>query len=786
MAQAGRATADKRMAELIDLIRHHDHRYYVLDEPSIPDAEYDELMAELRSLEAEHPELVRSDSPTRRVGGTADSAFDPVRHEQPMLSLDNAFSEADLTAFDRRVRERLGEKGAVRYHAEPKLDGLAVSLLYRDGELRRAATRGDGTVGEDVTHTVRNLGDVSLKLSGGDIPSRLEVRGEIFMSHAGFQALNDAQRKRGEKTFVNPRNAAAGSVRQLDPRIARRRPLSLFCYGIGVLAGHDGFATQSEMLQALAGWGLPVSPEARPVIGVEEAVEYYRSVLERRDTLEYDIDGVVFKVERRDWQQQLGQLSRAPRWAIAYKFPAQEKTTVLRNVEFQVGRTGAITPVARLKPVFVGGATVSNATLHNLDEIQRKDVRIGDTVIVRRAGDVIPEVVAVVKAERPPTAKPIKMPEKCPECHSPVRQDRKTVRQKTAQREVVMAVYRCTGRLSCPAQLLESIRHFVSRSALDIEGLGDRSIQVFYDQGWIKGIVDIFRLNPEFIAELSGYGEVSAKKLKDEIEHKSQVELARFIYALGIPSIGRTLAQKLADKLGAFSRLRRAPYEVLSCIDDVGVDVATNIENFFSDKHNREQLSDLVDGQSPCIHLMGEQKPASSFVENLQIANIVDTWAIKGVGHKSAQLLAGQVSFLADLAEVEVPKDSGVHVHRAADALRQYLGEPPRLLRAREIDRQLLDWGIHWSQDRWSNVETESDGALTGKTFVLTGTLEGMTRDEAKEWIEAAGGKVTGSVSSKTDYLVAGEAAGSKLDKARKLGVTVLDEAGLAQLLPAK
>lgn len=773
---APKPQAARRVRELRERIRYHDHRYYQLDEPEIPDAEYDALMAELQALEAEFPELADADSPTRRVGGEADAAFTPVGHELPMLSLENGFEDADLAAFDRRVRERLGEEGTIAYYAEPKLDGLAVNLRYEDGELVLAATRGDGETGEDVTHSVRTIPAVPLSLKGKQVPRRLEARGEIFMSHAGFERLNASQRKRGEKTFVNPRNAAAGSVRQLDARVSRRRPLEIFCYGIGLIDGAVVPDTQSELIQAMADWGLPVSPEGRRIEGLEACLDYYQDMLARRDTLAYDIDGVVYKVDRRDLQARLGQVSRAPRWALAQKFPAQEKTTVLRDVEFQVGRTGAITPVARLEPVFVGGATVSNATLHNLDEIRRKDVRIGDTVIVRRAGDVIPEVVSVVMERRPKNTKAIEFPSHCPVCDSEV------------VREEGEAVHRCTGRMNCPAQQLETLRHFVSRGALDIEGLGEKSLRRFFELEWVRRPSDILGLRhrAEAMRELEGFGERSVEKLLEEIDQKRRVPLARFIHALGIPSVGATLAKTLAHCLGRFENLRSAPLPVLLMIPDVGSGVAGYIRDFFEDPGNAKEVDELLRGEQG-IELQDEHDFAADFVHALTLDGLLKALNRRGVGKKAAETAAAHFSTLEALYQAgqsgldQLEGSEGRSLRGLVAALTEHDAWPVLL----ETEKRLLDWGIHWTQDRSRWDTEEGGGVLSGKTFVLTGTLPSLTRDEARAMIEAVGGKVTGSVSSKTDFLVAGEAAGSKLAKAEKLGVSVLDEESLKALLSA-
>jgi DNA ligase (NAD+) len=671
MRRGGTNDPAARAESLRERIRHHNYLYHVLDDPEIPDADYDRLLQELRELEATHPELLSPDSPTQRVGGEAVSAFRPVRHRVPMLSLDNAFEEEDLVNFDRRVRERLGAEAVVEYWAEPKLDGLAVSLLYEEGRLVCAATRGDGATGEDVTHSVRTIESVPLRLYGSGWPPVMEVRGEIFLSQEGFRRLNEAQRGAGEKTFVNPRNAAAGSVRQLDPKVTGRRPLEIYCYGTGHREGGPGIKTQKALLAKLRDWGLRVSPEGRVVKGLEGCLAYHGELLERRDRLGYDIDGVVFKVNRLDWQQDLGQISRAPRWAVAHKFPAQEKTTVLRDVEFQVGRTGAVTPVARLEPVFVGGATVSNATLHNMDEVRRKDVRIGDTVIVRRAGDVIPEIVGVLSSERPANARKIRLPRKCPVCGSDV------------LREEGEAVARCQGGLACSAQRKEAIKHFASRRALDIDGLGDKLVDQLVERGLVKSPADLFRLDADTLSGLERMGDKSAANLIAAMERVKQPELDRFLYALGIREVGEATARNLAAHFGSLRQVMEASREALEGVPDVGPIVAAHIQHFFQQDSNRGVLQDL---------------------------------AVVGLRPREAAIV-------------------------------------------------------------------RRGGGLDGKTFVLTGSLEGMARDEARARIEAKGGRVTGSVSKKTDYLVAGADPGSKRDKAQALGVEVLDKAGLLRLL---
>ncbi len=658
-------------------LRHHANLYYVLDQPEIPDAEYDRLYRQLQDLEAEHPEYIRSDSPTQRVGAKPLTSFSQVRHRVPMLSLDNVFSEDELAAFNKRLRDRLETEQELVFSAEPKLDGLAVSLVYEQGELVQAATRGDGNTGEDVTSNIRTIQSVPLRLLGEKIPDVLEVRGEVFMPKAAFNKLNAEASANDEKTFVNPRNAAAGSLRQLDPAVTAHRSLAMYCYALGYVDGDLPSHTHSEALATLRHLGLPVCNEIEIVTGVEGCMHFYHAILKKRDALPYDIDGVVYKVDDISLQEKLGFVSRAPRWAIAHKFPAQEEMTQLEGVDFQVGRTGALTPVARLKPVFVGGVTVSNATLHNMDEVRRKDIRVGDTVIVRRAGDVIPEVVAAVTSRRSGDEDMIHLPEHCPVCQSDIEQ---------VEGE---AVARCTGGLFCRAQQVEAIKHFASRKAMDIDGLGDKLVEQLVEAGMIKSVADIYTLEKEQIAELERMGEKSAENLIAAIDRSRTVSLARFIYALGIREVGEATARNLADAYQGIEKLKAADEEDLQTVPDIGPVVAKHIVHFFRQPHNLEVIDQLLDKK------------------------------------------IGAIQFEA------VP------------------------------------------------VVKASSSALSGKTVVITGTLSGITRDEAKQSLLAAGAKVTGSVSAKTDYLLAGEKAGSKLSKAEKLGVTIIDEAALEKLLSA-
>ncbi len=655
-------------------IRHHNHRYHALDDPEIPDAEYDRLMRQLQDIESDYPELISSDSPTQRVGDAPISAFATVQHAMPMLSLGNAFSEQELRDFNSRLLARLDLEAdaTLVYSAEPKLDGAAVSLMYEDGVLVQGATRGDGTTGEDITHNVRTIEAIPLRLIGDDYPKRLEVRGEIFMPRAGFDAYNQKALAAGEKTFVNPRNAAAGSLRQLDPRLTANRPLDMYAYSVGVVEGGSVPAKHSEIIAKLQEWGIKVCPQSQVVDGVDGCLAYYESIGSQRDDLAYDIDGVVYKIDDIALQERLGFVSRAPRWAVAHKFPAQEELTTVEAVEFQVGRTGAVTPVARLEPVFVGGVTVSNATLHNIDELHRKDVRVGDTVIVRRAGDVIPEVASVVLSRRVKGARQVQLPKVCPVCSSPV------------EREEGETVARCTGGLICKAQRAEALKHFVSRRALDVEGFGAKLIEQLVDNDRLLTPADVFGLTHEELAGLERMGEKSASNLMSSIIESKSTTLPRFLYSLGIREVGEATAASLASHFGRLENVIAASDEDLQEVDDVGPVVASRLRSFFQQEDNLDVIE------------------------------------------------------------------------------------------------RLKESGLTWPE---SDPVESAVGAFTGKTFVITGTLPSMSRDEAKELIQQNGGKVTGSVSSKTDYLVAGEKAGSKLAKAEKLQIEVLDEAALTALL---
>ena len=706
-------SVESKIAELRRQLNEYGYRYHVLDDPIVPDAEYDRLFRELVELENEYPELVTQDSPTQRVGERPLSEFAEVRHEVPMLSLDNAFSSDDLIAFDKRVRDRL-DVAEIYYTAEVKLDGLAISLLYHRGKLVRAATRGDGTTGEDVTSNIRTIKSIPLALRATGHPAKLEVRGEVFMTKSGFEELNNRLQKEHEekqktekeklkaekekllkaqegkllkaqeeklkaqeeklkaqevKLFANPRNAAAGSLRQLDSRTTAARPLQFFAYGTGIIEGGEIPTSHFEILQSLKTWGLPGSAETRRVSGVEQCISFYQQIADKRPRLPHEIDGIVYKVDDLKLQAELGFVSRAPRWAIAYKFPPEEALTRVLDIEVQVGRTGALTPVARLDSVRVGGVNVTNATLHNADEVQRKDVRVGDTVVVRRAGDVIPEVVRVIPEKRPETAQPFRMPGECPVCLSPT------------ERIEGEAVLRCTGGLHCRAQVIQSIIHFASRTAMDIEGLGNKLVEQLFDTGLIRNIADLYHLEHETVAALERMGDKSAENLLRAIETSKTTRFDKFLYALGIREVGETTARNLASNF-QLDEIKTATQEDLCQIRDIGPVVAGNIVRFFQDERN---------------------------------ISVIDKVIASGVG--------------------------------------------------------------------WESRHDDQPAGLQGKTFVITGTLASLSRDEAKDRLISLGAKVSGSVSGKTDYLVVGKNPGSKLDKARSLDIQILDEAGLCEIL---
>ncbi|WP_312243280.1 NAD-dependent DNA ligase LigA [Stutzerimonas nitrititolerans] len=778
-------TAAERIAELRSEIDAHNYRYYVLDEPSVPDAEYDRLFKELRAMETEHPELVTPESPTQRVGGEALAAFGQVRHEVPMLSLGNAFEEQDLTDFDRRAREGLdlpagdlfGDGAELEYSCEPKLDGLAVSLLYENGHLVRGATRGDGSTGEDISANVRTVRNIPLKLHGSGWPAVLEVRGEIYMPKAGFEALNARQLESGGKPFANPRNAAAGSLRQLDSKITASRPLELCAYGVGRSDGELA-DTHIGILQALKGWGLPISRELKLARGLAECREYFQAMGEKRDALPYEIDGVVFKVNSIAQQRELGFRAREPRWAIAHKFPAREEITELLGVEFQVGRTGAITPVARLKPVQVAGVTVSNATLHNMDEVARLGVMIGDTVIVRRAGDVIPQILGIIAERRPADARAVAVPESCPVCGSAVERTQLIKRSKGRETVSEGSIYRCVGRLACQAQLKQAIIHFVSRRAMDIDGLGDKIVEQLVDKELIRSPADLYCLTFEQVVALEGFAEVSSRNLLKSIEASRTPTLARFIYALGIPDVGEETAKLLARALGSLERVACALPDVLVYLPDVGLEVAHEIHSFFQDAHNRLVIEQL---RERGVELQEEGDLHPEFAACATLAGLLDKLDIPFIARTGAQRLADRFGSLEaiigadwlDLRQVERLNE------KAARALRDYFNVPENAQRARDVEAQLRDFGMHWQSERKS-VEGLP---LAGQTWVLTGTLEAMSRDEAKVQLEALGAKVSGSVSARTNCVVAGPGAGSKLAKANELGLKVLDEPAFLEQL---
>ena len=775
--------AHTRILALRAELDQHNYRYHVLDEPSIPDAEYDRLFRELKALEAEHPQWITPDSPTQRVGSAALSAFTQVRHEVPMLSLGNAFDESDMREFDRRVQEGLdlpaadllGGGAEVEYSCEPKLDGLAVSLLYQDGHLVRGATRGDGTTGEDISVNVRTVRNIPLKLHGSGWPAVLEVRGEVFMSKAGFDRLNEAQLQAGGKTFANPRNAAAGSLRQLDSRITASRPLEFCCYGLGQVS--QEFAdTHIGNLKQLQQWGMPISHELKLAKGIGECLDYYRDIGERRAALPYEIDGVVFKVNSLASQRELGFRAREPRWAIAHKFPAMEELTQLLDVEFQVGRTGAVTPVARLKPVKVAGVTVSNATLHNMDEVARLGLMIGDTVIIRRAGDVIPQVVQVVLERRPDDARPVHIPQSCPVCGSHVERTQLIKRSKGRETVSEGAVYRCVGRLACGAQLKQAIIHFVSRRAMDIEGLGEKSVEQLVDEGLVRSPADLYILSFEQIVDLEGFAELSSKNLLAAIADSKRPTLARFIYALGIPDVGEETAKVLARSLASLERVQRALPQVLTYLPDIGLEVAYEIHSFFSDAHNQQVIGQLLERG---LELQDQGELGAEFAASTTLGGLIDKLHIPSVGPGGAQKLAEKFGSLQGVIEADWLDMRQALPEKQAKSVREFFDSPDNARAALAIEAQLRDFGMHWQSEK----KTVEGLPLAGQTWVLTGSLELMSRDVAKARLESLGAKVSGSVSGKTHCVVAGPGAGSKLVKANELGLKVLDEEAFVAFL---
>ena len=662
---------NKQINYLKSVIREHDHRYYVLDDPQISDHEYDSLLRELKKLEDSHPELITSDSPTQRVGGSPISEFNQIQHSKPMLSLGNAFGIDELEAFNKRINDTL-DVNDVEFNAELKFDGLAVTILYENGIMKYAATRGDGSVGEDVTHNIKTIKTIPLKLHGENHPRTFEVRGEVLMDKNDFKELNEYQISLGQKTFANPRNAAAGSLRQLDPKITAKRKLKFYAYSLGQVDQDLRLTNHTDILEYIHNAGIPISSYSERVVGINQMQHFYEDILKKRNNLPFDIDGIVYKVNSIKNQENLGYVSKAPRWAIAYKFPAEEAETVVNDINVQVGRTGVVTPVARLQPVFVSGVTVTNATLHNEDEMLRKDIRIGDSVIVRRAGDVVPEVVRVIKEKRPSTAKVFKMPQYCPICNSQViRIDGE-------------AAQRCTGQLKCEAQAKQAISHYVSRKAMNIEGLGAKIIDHFFEKGMIKNISDIYQLDYEEIQKMEGFGEKSAENLKGAIELSKNTTLAKFIYALGIRNVGEATSKDIVKKLGTLDNVMKASIDDFLEINDVGPVVAQSLHQFFQEDENKVIINNII------------------------------------------------------------------------------------------------EFGVKWD-DQVQNVT--NDQKLNQQTFVVTGTLENFSRDEIKELIENNGGKVSGSVSKKTSYVIIGDNPGSKADKAAGLGVKIINEKQLMELL---
>ena len=824
------ANPRERVQALRDLIAHHDRRYHAEDAPEIPDADYDALKRELEALEARFPELASADSPTQRVGAKPSPAFQEVRHALPMLSITNAMSAAEIADFVRGVENDLGVT-APDFSAEPKLDGLAVSLRYVDGRFVQGATRGDGTTGEEVTANLRTIADVPQALAGKGFPRVLEVRGEIYMSRASFDHYNAQARAVGAKVLANPRNGAAGSLRQKDPEVTAQRPLSFFAYGVGQVEGIALPPTHSACLKRLRQWGFPVSDLNEVVKGLDGLLAYYQRIGELRDSLPFDIDGVVYKLDDHSLQQRMGFISRAPRWARAHKYPPQERSTVVEAIGIQIGRTGAATPVARLQPVQLAGVTVTNATLHNADQIARLDVRVGDTVIVRRAGDVIPEIVSVVRDQRPPRTVPWSMPTHCPVCNAQI------------VREEGLAVWRCSGEISCPAQLREAVRHFASRRAMNIDGLGDEYIEALVDAGIVRNLADVFavrrddllwiqlvlktRTPAKFLERLADHGSAAmlaryakllgempadaeafghwrtpllaggtpalqwnaarigtdwAQNLVGAIARSRTTTLERFLFSLGIKHVGEATARDLARWFGDFSLLRHFPWPVFMLVPGVGKEVASALGQFFSQSANQQVIDAmfaqgvrLVEGQAPDPALWEGEPPRLSLAWLVGEGKI----DIPHVGRKGAHALL-QDRTVDELRKSDVDALCGKDrkSRSAATALKEWLAEPANLTLLQQVEATILALRQITPTDRGEVVQP-----LAGKTFVLTGELASMKRQQAQRQLEALGAKVAGSVSRNTSVVIAGESAGSKLQKARELGVEVWDEAALLRLL---
>ncbi|MBB5737354.1 DNA ligase (NAD+) [Xanthomonas arboricola] len=819
-------------AQRIDALRRRiedaNYRYHVLDEPQMADVDYDRLMRELEALEAAHPELASADSPTQRVGHLAASRFAEVRHALPMLSLGNAFSDEEVTEFVRRISERLEVKRPV-FSAEPKLDGLAISLRYENGEFVQGATRGDGATGEDVSANLRTVKAIPLRLRGEGWPQVLEVRGEVYMPRTAFETYNAQMRLQGGKVLANPRNGAAGSLRQLDARITAQRPLSFFAYGVGEVSEGMLPQTHSAILAQLRAWGLPVSALVEVVQGSDGLLAYYQRVGEARDGLPFDIDGVVYKLDDLAGQREMGFVSRAPRWAIAHKFPAQEQSTTVEAIEIQIGRTGAATPVARLKPVHVAGVIVTNATLHNADQIARLDVRVGDTVIVRRAGDVIPEVAGVVAEQRPPGTRPWQMPTQCPVCGSEI------------VREEGEAVWRCSGELTCPAQRKEAFRHFVSRRAMDVDGLGEKFIEVLADSGVVQGVADLYLLNVDQLLQLrlistaesphaflrearehlasGAYGQLEntvvgigvdlagereapqtwqadllraglpafdwnrkkiatkwAENLIEAIEQSRDTTLERFLFALGIEHVGESTAKALSAWFGDLELIRHLPWPLFKRVPDIGGEVARSLGHFFDQPGNQQAIDDLLQRG---VRIGDAHPPSPRLREALSFASVLQDMDIPKVTPVRAQQLAAAVASFDALrsAGSDALLQAGVPAPVVASLL-QWLERPENAALA-SAAQQAMETVL----SRLPDADVQQTGPLDGQTVVITGTLAALTRDAAKQRLEALGAKVAGSVSKKTAFLVAGEEAGSKLDKAQSLGVEIWDEARLLAFL---